>query len=82
MATTTVNVSFPKALLKLMDRVARQESRSRSDLLREAVRAYVERKRRWGRLFGYWQEAARRARVTPEDIETAISEVRAHRRSP
>lgn len=80
MASATVNVSFPSALLKMMDRVAREESRSRSELLREAARAYVEQKRRWKRLFAYWQEAARRARVTPAEIEAAIAQVRAERR--
>lgn len=80
MTTATVNVSFPKALLKTMDRVAREESRSRSELLREAVRAYVEQKRKWKRLFAYWQEAARRTRVTPAGIEAAIAQVRTLRR--
>lgn len=80
MGSATVNVSFPRALLKMMDRVAKQESRSRSELLREAARAYVERKQRWGRLFGYWQEAARRSRITPEEVEAAIAGIRARRR--
>jgi len=81
MSSTTVNVSFPKALLRTMDRVARQELRSRSELLREAARVYVERKRRWARLFAIWQGAAQRAGVTPEDVEAAIAEVRSHRRA-
>ncbi len=79
MASATVNVSFPRALLRMMDRVAKEESRSRSELLREAARAYVEQKRRWKRLFAYWHEAARRARVTPEEVESAIAQVRAER---
>ena len=80
MTTVTVNVSFPRTLLKTMDRVAQQESRSRSELLREAARAYVERKDRWERLFAYWQDAARRSRVTPAEIERTIARIRTRRR--
>ena len=43
---STVNVSFRDDLLREIDEVARQESRSRSELLREAVRQYIDRKLR------------------------------------
>jgi metal-responsive CopG/Arc/MetJ family transcriptional regulator len=42
MHSATVNISFSKKLLKQMDRVAKEEARSRSELLREAARRYVE----------------------------------------
>ncbi|TVQ23457.1 MAG: ribbon-helix-helix protein, CopG family, partial [Spirochaetaceae bacterium] len=44
--TSTVNISFRQDLLKQIDEVARTESRSRSELVREAARMYIERKRR------------------------------------
>ncbi len=78
-STTTVNVSLPSSLLKAMDRVAKQEARNRSELLREAIRQYVERKRRWEQLFTFWQQEARRAKLTPADVEQAIAEVRSRR---
>ena len=81
MSTATVNTSFPKTLLKTMDHVAKQESRSRSELLREAARIYVERKQRWGRLFAYWHATAERTKTTPQELETAIADVRARRRT-
>jgi len=81
MATVTVNISFPKPLLKTMDAVAKQEARSRSELLREAVRQYVERKRRWEDIFAFWQREARRAGLKPQDVDAAIAEVRASRRA-
>ena len=76
MGTITLNISFPKQLIKTMDRLAREEARSRSELLREAVRMYVERKRRWRQIFSFWREEARRARLGPEDIGTLVTEVR------
>jgi len=47
MGTVTVNISFQDALLNDIDRVAQEESRSRSEFLREAARAYIQRKERW-----------------------------------
>ena len=47
--TTKVMVSFPEAFLAELDAVARAEHRSRSELLREAVRVYMDQRRRAGR---------------------------------
>jgi metal-responsive CopG/Arc/MetJ family transcriptional regulator len=43
--TTKVIVSFPDEFLAEVDRIAREEHRSRSELLREAVRLYIEMRR-------------------------------------
>jgi metal-responsive CopG/Arc/MetJ family transcriptional regulator len=40
-----VMVSFPEEFLEQVDRVAREEHRSRSELLREAMRLYIEMRR-------------------------------------
>jgi CopG family transcriptional regulator/antitoxin EndoAI len=37
-----VMVSFPSEFLAEVDRIAREEHRSRSELLREAMRLYIE----------------------------------------
>ena len=51
MSTVTVNISFQDRLLANIDRIAQRESRSRSELLREAARIYIERKERWNNIF-------------------------------
>jgi hypothetical protein len=38
---TKVMISFPDEFLKEVDRIAREEQRSRSELLREAMRLYI-----------------------------------------
>lgn len=43
--TVKVMVSFPEEFLEQVDRVAREEHRSRSELLREALRFYIEMRR-------------------------------------
>ena len=40
-----VMVSFPEEFLEQVDRIAREEHRSRSELLREAMRLYIEMRR-------------------------------------
>ena len=40
--TTKVMVSFPDEFLARVDRIAREEHRNRSELLREAMRLYIE----------------------------------------
>jgi metal-responsive CopG/Arc/MetJ family transcriptional regulator len=39
---TKVMISFPEAFLKEVDRIAHEEHRSRSELVREALRSYIE----------------------------------------
>lgn len=48
--TQTVTISLPPELAAEMDRLANEEQRSRSELLREAFRRYVEGRRRWERV--------------------------------
>ena len=40
-----VMVSFPQEFLEQVDRIAREEHRSRSELLREAMRLYIKMRR-------------------------------------
>ncbi|MCD4774961.1 MAG: ribbon-helix-helix domain-containing protein [Candidatus Aegiribacteria sp.] len=78
MGTKTVNIAFQESLLREIDRVAKMESRSRSEFLREAARAYIQRKKRWASVFAMGREIARSKGLTPEDIAT---EIKAYRRA-
>jgi len=49
-STQTITISLPPELAAEMDRLAHEEKRSRSDLLREAFRRYVEGRSRWERV--------------------------------
>ena len=77
---STVNISFNPKLLKEIDRIAQEESRSRSELLREAARSYIERKRRWARVFEVGTRRGRRKRITPEIIDQEITAYRREKR--
>jgi len=78
MKTGTVNISFQEGLLRQIDETAREESRSRSELIREAARMYIERKKRWKDIFVFGEKQVRRLRLSEGDVE---SEIGAYRRS-
>jgi metal-responsive CopG/Arc/MetJ family transcriptional regulator len=76
MRTRTFKISLPNQLVEALDRRARKESRSRSEVLRAAAVAYLEwwKQRRRLQKYGRWQ--ARRLDLRPRDVERLISEVR------
>ena len=77
MAGSTVNISFNKELLTEIDKTAKQESRTRSDLIREAARLYIGRKNRWESLFAFGSRQAQRLGLREEDIAGEIQKYRA-----
>lgn len=79
MGTKTVNIAFQESLLREIDEVAKMESRSRSEFLREAARAYICRKQRWINIFAMSREIAAREDMTAEDIEKEIKAYREDR---
>jgi CopG family transcriptional regulator / antitoxin EndoAI len=76
MKTGTVNISFQEGLLRQIDQTAREESRSRSELIREAARMYIERKRRWKDIFVFGEKQVRRLRLKESDVESEIGAYR------
>lgn len=78
MSTTTVNISFQKTLLSEIDLAAREESRSRSEFLREAARAYIQRKQRWSGIFNMGREVAIAKGLSPDDV---AREIKAYRKT-
>ena len=76
MKSSTVNISFNDDLLRKVDRVAREESRSRSELIREADRGYIERKGLWKEMFDSGKMKAAEKGITGPGIETEIAAYR------
>ncbi len=74
----TVNVSFQENLLADIDRLAKKERRSRSELLREAARLYIERQNRWNKIFAMGEAIARDKGLSEEDV---AAEIQAYRKS-
>jgi len=74
--TQTINISLPSELLKSADKLAKKESRTRSELIREALRAYVKELTAWEDLFEYGRKQAKKLGIKPKDIPRLIDEYR------
>jgi CopG family transcriptional regulator / antitoxin EndoAI len=76
----TFTISLPPKLARQVDKVAKQEGRTRSELFREAVRQYIAKEERWQQLFAYAEEEARKRGLTEADVDRAVEEYRHGRR--
>ncbi|OGK87971.1 MAG: hypothetical protein A2X52_13625 [Candidatus Rokubacteria bacterium GWC2_70_16] len=80
--TRPITVSLPPDLLRETQRMAKEEARSRSELIREALREYLA-SRRWQRLRHWGTETAERLGLkTESDLQRLIDRVRSHARKP
>lgn len=72
MATTRVRLlSLPSDLVREAERLAKQEGRTKTEVLREALRRYGE-ERRWRGLQRYGAGRARKAGVRETGVERAV----------
>ena len=76
MNTNTVNISFQKDLLKKIDKIAKDESRTRSELIREAARMYIEKKSKWKEIFDFGDSIQKIKNLSESDILNEIKTVR------
>jgi len=76
MAVSTVNISFQEDLLRQIDQIAQKEARTRSELIREAARIYIERKKKWESIFAYGESVSSKYKFTEEDVNEEIQKYR------
>jgi metal-responsive CopG/Arc/MetJ family transcriptional regulator len=76
MAVSTVNISFQEDLLEQIDRIAQNEARTRSELIREAARIYIERKKKWESIFSYGENLSSKYKFTEDDVNDEIKKYR------
>jgi metal-responsive CopG/Arc/MetJ family transcriptional regulator len=78
MSVSTVNISFQEDFLLQIDKVANDESRTRSELIREAVRLYIDRKKEFERIFKIGEQIGSTLEISEEDV---MQEIKAHRKA-
>ncbi|OGG08904.1 hypothetical protein A2154_03890 [Candidatus Gottesmanbacteria bacterium RBG_16_43_7] len=77
MQTQTFNISMPRELVSNLDKVARREYRNRSELIKEAVRLYIEDRREWDEIFSYGTKQTKSVGVkTEKDINRLVKAYR------
>lgn len=80
--TITINLSMPSDLLKLVDKQAKSEHRTRSDFFRDAVREHILREQKWKSLQRYGAVQLKKAGIrTEEDVVRVIHEFRKEQRA-
>ncbi len=76
MARTTITFSLPAELSARLDQAVRQEGRTRSALLRDALLRYIEESE-WQRVLDYGELHARERGIAPADVEALVDDYRA-----
>ena len=74
--TKTITFSLPPEMADRVDEVMKQQGRSRSEFLREAVLRYIE-ECEWRLLLQYGEVKAREKGIGPEDVAVLVEEYRA-----
>jgi len=78
MPVSTVNISFNTEFLAQLDQIANAEARTRSELIREAARIYIERKKEWQKLFEIGNQIGKTLEISQENL---MDEIKEHRRA-
>ena len=73
--TKILSLSLPPELLRKAETLARQEGRTKSELLREALRRYVH-EQEWRSLQRYGARRARRLGIREHEVERVLAEYR------
>jgi CopG family transcriptional regulator/antitoxin EndoAI len=73
--TKLITISIFPELLKEAERIAKEENRTRSELIREALRRYIS-EREWRRLQRYGISKAKKLRLKEKDVERLVDEYR------
>lgn len=74
-ATKTITLSLSPEMLDKIEELMKEEGRTRSELLREALRRYAE-EQEWKKIYRYGELKAREKGITEDQVEDIID---AHR---
>ena len=74
--TRTITFSLPPEMAERVDEVMKQQGRTRSEVLREALLRYIE-ECDWKELLSYGEQRARNRGIGPGDVGALIEEYRA-----
>lgn len=74
--TKTISLSIPPGMAKKIQELMKEEDRTRSELIREALRRYME-EQEWKKIYRYGEMKAREKGITEDQVESIID---VHRR--
>jgi metal-responsive CopG/Arc/MetJ family transcriptional regulator len=77
MEVSTINIPLQNDILFQIDQIANDEARTRVDLINEAVRMYVERKKEWQKVFQNGEKIGSKLEISEDDV---MKEIKAYRK--
>jgi CopG family transcriptional regulator / antitoxin EndoAI len=80
-STRTLSVTLPPEMLKRAQSIAKRESRTMSELIREALRHY-DRRAWWDEVNSYGRQRAESRGIREGDVDELIHESRSNPKRP
>jgi CopG family transcriptional regulator / antitoxin EndoAI len=77
MEVSTINIPLQNDILTQVDQIANDEAKTRIDLISEAIRIYIERKKEWQRILKVGEGIGSKLEISEDDV---IKEIKAHRK--
>ncbi|MBI4652419.1 ribbon-helix-helix protein, CopG family [Candidatus Desantisbacteria bacterium] len=75
--TKIINMSLPLPLWREVDKLAKKEEISRSEILKDSLSQYIKAKKRWQIIRKWGEEASIKFKIeTEKDLENIIHEFR------
>lgn len=82
-STKVINLSLPPDVFEEVERMAREEGKSRNQVLQEALRQYTRTQRRWRQIYGWGQESAKVLGIQSEaDVDKLVHQFRQEQPPP
>ena len=76
-----LSISIPAEMLQTAEQMAKEENRTMSELVREALRVYQRERRAWQDVFAYGEKNAKELGIkTEQDVVRIVREARSARR--
>ena len=79
MNQATVNLTFDDEFLSKIDMAAKNESRTRTEIIYNSVKMYLNQKQKLAELYNYGEGKAAQNTFTEDDIYTEIKEYRTNK---
>lgn len=73
--TKVITFSLPPKMVKKIEELKKKEGRTRSELLREALRRYIE-DQEWKKILRYGRMQAKKKSISEEQVEDIVDEYR------
>jgi metal-responsive CopG/Arc/MetJ family transcriptional regulator len=77
MEVSTINISLQNDILFQIDKIANDEDRTRVELINEAVKMYVQRKKEWQKVFQIGEKIGSTLDISEENV---MGEIKAYRK--